>query len=157
MNQLHAIPIESVELHWRGAALGSVRDGRFCSERFTLVELQEMAAVIADLLTPRRREVLQIVDLVAAEYEIDATEILSGGKRANVADARKLAISLVGDFFGHMGDERIAAIFQRDRSAATWSRNQVKNRCDTEPKFKELVARLRRKCQDKLFPKSKAA
>jgi len=155
--QAQAITTETVELHWRGAALGSVRDGRFCAERFSLPELQELVALVNDQLTPRRREIIQIIELVGAECDVALTDLLSRSKRSAVSEARMIAISLVGDFFGHMGDDKIAIVFQRERSAVTWSRSQVKNRMETEPKFKELISRLRREVQEKLFPKSKAA
>lgn len=158
MNQGALIQATRTELVWRGAPLGAMRGGQFCPERFSMDELQELANLIADELSPRRRQVLRVVEHVCGDLSVEVDSIYTPRRQTDrTVSARNLSVFYSHGFFPSMGDIELAQIFQRTRSCMTHARQWVIDRRETDKEFNALYHRLRSELQAKLFPEHKAA
>lgn len=148
---LHEPPIE---LRWGGRQLAVLGvSGEVERTFFTREELQALHNELEDVVSPRRRQIMQILRVVADEFEVEVASLLLKRQPGNARDARLAAIGLVASVFGRMTDGQIAPYFACTASNISHARRTLRDMEDTLAKFKERMDRLRRKVTDVLFPK----
>jgi chromosomal replication initiation ATPase DnaA len=80
---------------------------------------------------------------VAAFFGLTVEQLVQSGKPAYIVWPRMVAMAIISETFG-WPDHMTAAMFNRHRSLIVHARRSVKERCETDRRWKEVVEFLRR-------------
>lgn len=86
----------------------------------------------------------RITRVVAQELEVPYEQIMSRNRTQPVADARFLAMFLCCEQFPWMEQAKVAEYFKRHRTDVHHARRLVKDRCECDVRFGEIVRLIRR-------------
>jgi chromosomal replication initiator protein len=106
----------------------------------------ELRAALAEIrngagLVRRKHRAVEIIEMVAANYDTTMKVIVGRKRTKHIAEARHVAMYL-GRLFGHSSNE-LGRLFKRNHGTILYAQSAVQDRIDTSAAFAARVATLK--------------
>lgn len=117
--------------------------------RERLVDLEARVTNTEQIKVTNKHRVQKIKMICAEHYGINPGAVDGPVRLAHVVAARFAAMQVASDLTT-VNDLQIEKIFKRKHGLMAHAKKYVKNRCETEPKYRAQYEAFKRKCEEAL-------